>query len=57
VEYKCTSFYDPAAEVAIAWDDPAIGVAWPTSAPRLSLRDQAALRLEEVADRLPRYPD
>ena len=26
VEYKCTGFYDKADEVAIAWNDPAIGI-------------------------------
>jgi len=55
VEYKCTTFYDPAAEIAIAWDDPAIGVSWPIASPFLSPRDRTALRLEDLVDRLPRY--
>ena len=25
VEYKCTDFYDPASEIGIAWNDPALG--------------------------------
>ena len=25
VEYKCTDFYDPAGEIGIAWNDPALG--------------------------------
>src|SRR5687767_10871695 len=29
VEYKCTDVYDPADEIGIAWNDPAIGIAWP----------------------------
>jgi dTDP-4-dehydrorhamnose 3,5-epimerase len=27
--YKCTDYYDPAAERTLAWDDPAVGVQWP----------------------------
>lgn len=27
--YKCTDFYHPGDEGGIAWNDPAIGVAWP----------------------------
>jgi dTDP-4-dehydrorhamnose 3,5-epimerase len=27
--YKCTDFYDPAAERTLAWDDPVVGVKWP----------------------------
>jgi dTDP-4-dehydrorhamnose 3,5-epimerase len=29
VIYKCTGFYDPAAERAIAWDDAELGIKWP----------------------------
>ena len=28
--YKCTDYYDPADEGGIPWDDPIIGVEWPT---------------------------
>jgi dTDP-4-dehydrorhamnose 3,5-epimerase len=52
VEYKCTGFYDPADEVSIAWNDPAIGIRWPVEAPMLSTRDEAAARLADVAARL-----
>jgi dTDP-4-dehydrorhamnose 3,5-epimerase len=55
VEYKCTELYDPAADLAIAWDDPAIGIEWPVAAPVLSAKDRAARPLQELADRLPRY--
>ncbi len=55
VEYKCTELYDAAADLAIAWNDPAIGIEWPLDAPLLSPKDQAARRLEELTDRLPRY--
>jgi len=42
VQYKCTNYYTPAAEGAIRWDDPQIGVRWPVTAPTLSGRDQQA---------------
>ena len=40
VEYKCTDLYDPASEIGIAWNDPAIGITWPVAAPLLSERDR-----------------
>jgi dTDP-4-dehydrorhamnose 3,5-epimerase len=55
VEYKCTELYDPAGDLSIAWNDPAIGIAWPLDAPLLSAKDQAARPLDELADRLPRF--
>jgi dTDP-4-dehydrorhamnose 3,5-epimerase len=48
VEYKCTDFYNPADEIGIAWDDPAIGISWPITAPILSARDQAHRPLAEA---------
>ena len=56
VEYKCTDFYDPADEVTVAWNDPAIGIAWPAAEPVLSTKDGAAPRLADLGDRLPVYP-
>jgi len=55
VEYKCTELYDPAGDLSIAWNDPAIGIAWPLDAPLLSAKDQSARRLDELTDRLPRF--
>ena len=55
VEYKCTTLYDPASDLAIAWNDPQIGIAWPITTPRLSAKDAAAPRLAELADRLPLF--
>jgi len=52
VEYKCTGFYDKSDEIAIAWNDPAIGIAWPIADPTLSAKDQAAPPLAEIAERL-----
>ncbi len=43
VLYKTTGFYDKAAERAIRWDDPDLGIAWPPDlAPRLAPKDAAA---------------
>jgi dTDP-4-dehydrorhamnose 3,5-epimerase len=56
--YKCTAFYDAASEITIAWNDPALGIAWPIAQPTLSARDAAAPRLADVpASRLPVYRD
>lgn len=55
VEYKCSAFYDAADEMAIRFDDPAIGVEWPVTAPILSKRDQEAKRLAEVTSQLPPF--
>ena len=40
--YKCTDYYAPEAERAIAWNDPALGIAWPVTEPLLSAKDRAA---------------
>lgn len=43
VLYKTTDFYQRAAERAIRWDDPELGIAWPTEvAPILSDKDAEA---------------
>jgi dTDP-4-dehydrorhamnose 3,5-epimerase len=47
--YKCDELYSPADEIAVRWNDPAIGIAWGISAPTLSARDAAAPLLAEVA--------
>jgi dTDP-4-dehydrorhamnose 3,5-epimerase len=53
--YKCTSDYDPRSEISVRWDDPAIGIEWPVTAPIVSARDAQAPLLRDVpADRLPR---
>ena len=41
VQYKCTAYYEPAADLAVRWDSLAIG--WPLAgAPQLSDKDAAA---------------
>jgi dTDP-4-dehydrorhamnose 3,5-epimerase len=51
--YRLSSYYDPATEAGIAWDDPEVGVEWPVTEPLLSERDRSAPRLAEIADELP----
>jgi len=40
VVYKTTVEYAPQHEHGISWDDPALGISWPISEPRLSERDR-----------------
>ena len=47
VQYKCSAVYNPAAEGAIRWDDPDVGIAWPVQNPILSPKDSKALTLRE----------
>ncbi len=47
--YKCTDYYVPEADRVIAWNDPAIGIRWPTQTPLLSKKDGAARPLSEAA--------
>jgi dTDP-4-dehydrorhamnose 3,5-epimerase len=47
-QYKCTESYSPQDELAIRWDDPDIGIAWPLKEPLVSERDAKGLRLREV---------
>jgi dTDP-4-dehydrorhamnose 3,5-epimerase len=48
--YRCTDFYAPAYERAIAWDDPELAVDWPLAEgvrPVLSPKDAAAPRFRD----------
>jgi dTDP-4-dehydrorhamnose 3,5-epimerase len=52
--YKCTNYYDAATEAGIRFDDPDVGIEWPSDLELLySERDRNAPRLAEVADSLP----
>jgi dTDP-4-dehydrorhamnose 3,5-epimerase len=53
VVYKCSSYYDPATEAGIAYDDPGVGIVWPDLELTVSERDRTAPRLADVADTLP----
>jgi dTDP-4-dehydrorhamnose 3,5-epimerase len=52
VLYKCSSYYDPAQERAIRYDDPDVGIEWPNLELTVSERDRAAPRLAEIADEI-----
>ena len=54
--YLCTATYDAKADAAVRWDDPALAIDWPVSAPLLSDKDARAPLLADVAEeRLPIY--
>jgi dTDP-4-dehydrorhamnose 3,5-epimerase len=55
VLYKCTDFYSPTDERGVIWNDPALGISWPVSAPLLSPKDQAYPRLAATEHELPVY--
>jgi dTDP-4-dehydrorhamnose 3,5-epimerase len=52
--YHCTTEYAPEYEVAIAWNDPQIGVKWPCEPISISAKDKVAPQLRDLPeDRLP----
>lgn len=48
--YKCTSFYEPANEHSLQWDDPTVGIDWPLEGiePQLSGKDAAGRAFADV---------
>lgn len=48
VQYKVSSFYDPATECSIRWNDPDLKIKWPIEKPILSSRDQTCPFFKEV---------
>jgi dTDP-4-dehydrorhamnose 3,5-epimerase len=40
--FKCDDAYSPSDEIAIRWNDPAIGIDWGIDVPSLSARDANA---------------
>jgi len=48
VLYKTSDFYSPVHEKGIAWNDPALNIAWPIAEPLLSARDQRAGTLADT---------
>ena len=50
-QYKCTDYYAPEHERSVAWNDPAIGIAWPLPPgvmPQLSAKDIAGKALRDA---------
>jgi dTDP-4-dehydrorhamnose 3,5-epimerase len=48
ITYLVDAYYNPADELGVAWDDPAIGVAWPVAEPILSTRDRTNPRRADI---------
>ncbi len=48
--YKCTELYYPKEELAVRWDDPAIGIAWPGASATLSEKDANAPLLADLPE-------
>ena len=55
VEYKCSEVYDPADQMGILWNDPALAIKWPVADPLLSDQDRRNPTLAAIADTLPDY--
>ncbi len=50
--YLVDSYYNPADELGVAWDDPDLGAEWGIAEPVLSARDRANPRRSEIPDHL-----
>ena len=47
--YKTTNYFAPAYELCVAWNNPAICIAWPQDlTPQLTTKDQAGLMLAQA---------
>jgi dTDP-4-dehydrorhamnose 3,5-epimerase len=54
--YKCTAYYSPETEHSLLWNDPEVGIEWPTIEPVLSEKDRAGRPLSEMPEgALPLY--
>ena len=51
IQYKCTNLYTPAAEGAVRWNDPDIGIEWPVNNPIVSEKDSQAQSLKQYQAR------
>ncbi|WP_332396272.1 dTDP-4-dehydrorhamnose 3,5-epimerase [Vibrio metschnikovii] len=47
--YKCTDYYNPKAEISLAWDDPELNISWPLDKlPLLSEKDSEGISLSDL---------
>jgi len=57
ITYLVDGYYNPADELGVAWDDPAVGADWGVTEPLLSERDQANPRRADLPPaRRPYWP-
>ncbi|MGZ3866187.1 MAG: dTDP-4-dehydrorhamnose 3,5-epimerase [Bacteroidia bacterium] len=47
--YKCTNYYNKASEGSIAWNDPALNIAWNITNPVLSDKDRTGILLKDFS--------
>ena len=47
--YALSHYWTPTGDLGCRWDDPALGLSWPTSDPLLSQRDASASSYEDLA--------
>ncbi len=57
VGYKCTTFYAPASEGCVLWNDRDLSIPWPIRDPIVSRKDAGGRSLRELerAEALPQY--
>ena len=53
--YLVDAYFEGDDEFGVAWDDPGLGLAWPSAAPILSERDRSNPSLDEVLHDPPRF--
>jgi dTDP-4-dehydrorhamnose 3,5-epimerase len=53
--YKVGSYYNPATERGIVWDDSALAIPWPAKSPIVSERDRQNPTLAEITAQLPAW--
>ena len=57
ITYLVDGYYNPADELGVAWDDPAVGADWGVEEPVLSKRDQTNPTRTDIPERVrPRWP-
>lgn len=48
LHYKVSQRYDPDDEYGLLWNDPDVGIQWPTIAPKIAARDAAYPRIKDL---------
>lgn len=47
-QYKCSRYWDPAAERTLLWNDPELAIDWGVTAPIVNAKDLAGLPLKDL---------